>query len=133
MQNAGEHKAKADKRRPKPKPENLHLDSGSAGYFGVLAKFRDVRVAVHSSRSVYLVQHRGEDGRWKTYRTCEVASLLRIPLIYDIELAEACKALPEAPTDAVKAVRAGALPMTAAQMAAAARRARAALRKAVGR
>ena len=115
--------------RPRPKPKNLHLDSGSAGYFGVCAKFRDVRIAVHGSRKAYLVQHRGDDGRWQTYRSVEAGAMLGIVLLYDDELAAVAKLLPDEPSEAVKLLRHGSLPVTAAQMAAAARRVRAALRK----
>lgn len=106
-----------------------HLDPRAAEFFGVVLNFRRMRIVVHPTRKTYLIQHCGHDGKWETWRRVPLGSLLQSALVYECELAEASKLLPEHPSDAVEALRLGGLPVTAAQVASAARRARAALRR----
>lgn len=129
MQNLSEHKTGAATKRARPRPKNKHLDLSASGFFGVVAKFRRDRVVVHASRQAYLVQYRGDDGKWITTRSVGSRSMLLTALLYEVELSAACEALPEYPTDAMQAVRVGTLPLTSAQVSSAARRARAWVRR----
>lgn len=129
MRNVSEPETGAVTKRARPRPKNNHLDQSASGFFGVVAKFRDDRVAVHGSRQAYLVQRRGEDGRWETSSRVVSRSMLLSVLAYEVELSAACELLPENPSDAVQALRVGTLPLTSAQISSAARRARACVRR----
>lgn len=128
MRNRSERGAGALASRLSPLRNLRHLDPRSSEFFGVVVKFRRMRIVVHSTGKCYMIQHWGDDGEWVTWRRAPLGSLLQWSLVYEHELAEAAKLLPEYPSDAVDALRRGVLPVTAAQVALAARRATARLR-----
>jgi hypothetical protein len=95
-------------------PERLNV--ASAGYFGVLAIWQGCRIAVHATRSAYLLQYMGDDDKWRTDQKAPDARTLRYGLMYEPVLDEAARLLPDDPSDAVQGLRIGWLPVTMPQM-----------------